>query len=262
MDNIKPAQLVKDLVQMGAAKANLPLKDLLIRGFLSGAFLGYATVLAFTTTVQTGLGVAGALLFPVGFSMIVLLGLELVTGNFATVPMAVMSKEATGRGLGYNWFWVFTANLAGSVFFGSLFFLYITKVGHTYDVDVIQRVIAVAEDKTLVYKEQGALGMIVVFVKAFLCNWMVTLGVVLGMASTSSLGKIVGLWLPIFSFFALGLEHSVVNMFVIPTAMMLKAPISAGDWWFWNQIPVTIGNIAGGFILTGYLLHKTYYKKG
>ena len=87
---------------------------------------------------------------------------------------------------------------------------------------------------------------------------MVALGSVLGMSSTSSIGKIVSIWLPISIFFALSLEHSIVNMFVIPSAMMLGADISLDQWLLWNQIPVTLGNIIGGSVLTGLMLHYAH----
>ena len=75
MPYIKPDAVVDTMVQAGQSKANLSIKDWLIRGFLSGALLGYATTLAFTAAGQTGLPIVGALIFPVGFVMIVLLGL-------------------------------------------------------------------------------------------------------------------------------------------------------------------------------------------
>lgn len=261
MDSKKPDEIIYDLVQYGVYKSNLPIKDILIRGFLSGSLLGFATVLAFTTVVQTGVGVLGALVFPVSFVIIVLLGLELVTGNFAAVPLAVKTKQSSMKKLSRNWIFAFSGNLIGSVFFGCFFWIYITKMGYNFEDEIIGKIISVAESKTLAYKTIGGKGLIVVFVKAVLCNWMVTLGVVMGLVSSSTVGKIFAIWLPIFIFFALGLEHSVVNMFVIPTAMMLDADISLSDWWLWNQIPVTIGNIVGGAFFTGTLLFATHYKK-
>jgi formate/nitrite transporter FocA (FNT family) len=80
----------------------------------------------------------------------------------------------------------------------------------------------------------------------------------MAMTSTSTVGKIAATWLPIFLFFALGFEHAVVNMFVIPTGMMLGAKVSVTDWWLWNQIPVTLGNLVGGFVFTGLALYATY----
>ena len=94
-----------------------------------------------------------------------------------------------------------------------------------------------------------------------LCNWMVTIGTLLAMASRSTIGKIAAMWLPILTFFAQGFEHSIVNMFVIPTGMMLQAPVSAANWWLWNQIPVTLGNILSGALFTGLALYSTYRGK-
>lgn len=261
MDNLKPDKIVADLTLMGAYKSRLTMKNLLIRGFLSGAFLGFATVLAFITANQSEMSVVGALAFPVGFVMIILLGLELVTGNFATVPMAIMGKQTTFSKLIYNWSFVFAGNLLGSIFFGVMYFVCVTKCGHTYDSDIVRKIVAVATEKTIAYKQLGTTGIVVSSAKAILCNWMVTLGVVMGAVSTSTTGKIFAIWLPIFTFFALGMEHCVVNMFVIPTAMMFRADISISDWWLWNQIPVTIGNIIGGFFFTGVLLFVIHRKK-
>jgi formate/nitrite transporter FocA (FNT family) len=80
----------------------------------------------------------------------------------------------------------------------------------------------------------------------------------MGMTSSSTVGKIAAIWLPIFMFFALGFEHAVVNMFVIPTGMLMGAKVSVYEWWMWNQIPVTLGNLVGGFIFTGLALYATY----
>lgn len=261
MDYKSPSEVVKDLVKSGAGKSKLALRDILVRGFLSGAFLGFATVLAYTATVQSGMGVLGALVFPVGFAMIILLGLELVTGNFATIPMAVVDGQSSFGGLFRNWVWAFLGNLAGSVFFGALFFVCVTKMGHDYENDVVKKIVAVAQDKTIAYKNLGGAGMAVSLAKAVLCNWMVTMGVVMGAASTSVPGKIAALWMPIFIFFALGLEHCVVNMFVIPTSILLGSGVSFSDWWLWNQIPVTFGNIIGGAVFTGMLLQCTWGRR-
>src|SRR5437660_9929139 len=93
MSYVKPDAVVDQMVQAGVMKSQLPVRDLLTRGFLSGAFLGFATTLALTASLQTKLGIVGALVFPAGFVMIVLLGLELVTGNFALLPPGVRERQ-------------------------------------------------------------------------------------------------------------------------------------------------------------------------
>ena len=119
-------------------------------------------------------------------------------------------------------------------------------------------IIKVAEAKTTGYAAFGAAGMVTVFVKAILCNWMVCLAVVLAMSTNSTLGKIATAYMPILVFFAQGFEHSVVNMFIIPTGMMLGAKVTLADWWLWNQIPVMLGNLVGGFVFTGLAIYTTY----
>src|SRR5215469_11423876 len=160
VDYVKPADVAVAMVETGKRKLALAPRDLLIRGMLSGAILGVATSLAFTGAVQTNTALVGALIFPVGLISIVLLGLELVTGSFALVPLPWLSREASASAVVVNWGWVF-------------------------------------------------IGM--------LCNWMVCLAIVLAMTTNSVIGKIACAWMPVFIFFAQGFEHSVVNMFIIPT---------------------------------------------
>jgi formate/nitrite transporter len=256
MSYVKPDAVLEQMVQAGATKARLAASDLLVRGFLSGALLGFATTLAFTASLQTHVGLVGALVFPVGFVMIVLLGLELVTGNFALLPLAVRERRIGVAELLGNWGLVFVGNLAGSVFYAWLFTLTVAP-----DSEMARQLVAVAQAKTLGYAKLGAHGMAIAVAKAILCNWMVTLGVVMALTSQSTGGKIAAMWLPILTFFAQGFEHSVVNMFAIPAGMMMGAEVSVRDWWLWNQIPVTLGNVVGGMLFTGMALQLTYRKR-
>lgn len=161
----------------------------------------------------------------------------------------------------HNWFWVIVGHQIGGIVYAALIFVAFTNNGQTFEHTLVHKIIKVAEAKTIAYENMGSNGILVVFVKAMLCNWMVTLGAVMAMTSTSTLGKIIAMWLPITTFFGQGFEHAVVNMFVIPAGMMLGADVSLTDWWFWNQIPVLVGNFVSGFIFTGlpmYLIHKNY----
>lgn len=261
MDTLKPADIVANMVQAGIAKAALGPTDLLIRGTLSGALLGAATSLALGATVQTGQILVGALIFPVGFVMIVLLGLELVTGSFAVIPLAWLRGRTTTTGMIANWSWVFLGNLIGSVFYGVLLVIALTMAGQIEPTGLAVRIVQIAEAKTIGYAHFGAAGMLTVFVKAMLCNWMVCLGVVMAMSSTSTVGRIAAAWMPILVFFAQGFEHSVVNMFIIPTGILMGAKVSLTDWWLWNQIPVTLGNLVGGATFTGLALYATYARE-
>ena len=257
-DYVTPQELIQEAVQVAQKKSNLRVRDMLIRGMLSGAFLGYATSLVFVILSQNLPPIVGAILFPVGFVVLVLLGLELVTGNFALLPVGVMAKTVTISKLLRNWGWVYLGNMIGSVLYAALFYLAITNWHTSNGGAVADLMKQAAQKKTLAYLTLGPSGWATAFIKAILCNWMVTIGAIMAMVSRSTIGKIAAMWLPIMTFFALGFEHSVVNMFVLPAGMMFGAPISLGQALLWNLLPVTLGNIFAGTFLTGMALYATY----
>jgi len=188
----------------------------------------------------------------------VLLGLDLVTGSFGLLPLPWLENDADAKTMLANWGWVFLGNLIGSVVYGGLLAIALTNFGTTAPAGVAAKIVALAESKTAGYEVLGLAGMISVFVKAILCNWMVCLAVVAAMTTSSTIGKIACAYMPVFIFFAQGFEHSVVNMFIIPTGMMMGAKVTVAQWWLWNQIPVTFGNLVGGFFFTGLALYLTH----
>jgi formate/nitrite transporter len=248
MDYISPTEVAGTFLTSGAAKSRLPVSQLLVRGFLSGALLGFATTVAFAATAQGLPPIVGAIVFPVGFAMIIILGLELVTGSFAMLPAAWLARQAELQRVLGNLACVFAANLAGGCCYAWLYAAVQTQLHHASPGGAGALIVAAAQAKTLGYAKFGMTGVWLAIIKAALCNWMVCMGVVMGLTSRSTLGKIAACWLPVFTFFALGYEHSVVNMFVIPAGMWMGAPVSLRDWWLWNQLPVTVGNLLGGVV--------------
>jgi formate/nitrite transporter FocA (FNT family) len=86
------------------------------------------------------------------------------------------------------------------------------------------------------------------FLRAVLANWFVCLATWMAIGANSLISKIAGIYLAISAFVAIGLEHSVANMFIIPLAMAVGADISASTYLLKNLLPVTLGNIVGGAI--------------
>jgi formate transporter len=261
MDYVNPKELMQDALALAEKKASLSVPDMLIRGTLSGVFLGFATSLAVVVTSQGLPPIVGAILFPVGFVMLVLLGLELATGNFALLPTALVAGKMSSGRLLRNWSWVYLGNLLGSVFYALLFYWAVTNVGTTSSGVVGDLLKSAAQKKTVAYMALGAKGWAAAVVKGILCNWMVTIGALLALVSRSTSGKIIAMWLPILTFFAQGFEHSIVNMFVIPVGMMFGAQVSVKSWLLWNQLPVTLGNIISGVLFTGLALYATYRER-
>lgn len=257
-DYVGPQELLQEAVQLAKKKSELRARDMLLRGALSGAFLGYATSLALLVTSQGLPPIVGAILFPAGFVILVLLGLELVTGNFALLPAGVIAGTVRGSNLLRNWGCVYAGNLLGSLVYAGLFYLAITNWRTGNGGAVAELLKQAALKKTVGYAAMGGSGWALALVKGILCNWMVTIGAMLALASRSTVGKIAAMWLPIMTFFALGFEHSVVNMYIVPSGMLLGGAISVKQALFWNLLPVTLGNLLAGAFLTGVPLYATY----
>ncbi len=264
MSYLVPSEFVSKMVDVGESKVFMHPRDVLIRAYMAGAILAVAVALAITAAVQTGYPIVGAIIFPVGFCILNLMGFDLLTGVFALVPLALFEKRpgVTAGSVLKNWGLVFVGNYLGSLTTAVLLAL-IWTYGFTTEAGAVGKAIArAAEARTLGFAEHGSGGMLAVFVRGILCNWMVSLGVVSAMVSTTAEGKILAMWLPIMMFFALVFEHAVVNMFLFPLGMMMGAEITVSQYLIWNEIPVILGNLLGGLLLTGLTLYATHYKTG
>src|SRR5688500_4709792 len=93
MAYVIPTEFVTKMIDAGEAKVFMSTRDTLIRAYMAGATLTIAAAFAVTINVQTGQPLAGAILFPVGFVMLYLLGFDLLTGVFVLAPLAVWDKR-------------------------------------------------------------------------------------------------------------------------------------------------------------------------
>ncbi len=182
-DYVRPMDVVQEAVELAKKKSELSIRDMLIRGILAGAFLGYATSLVFVILSQGLPPIVGAILFPVGFVILVLLGLELVTGNFALLPAGVMAGKIRITKLLRNWAWVYLGNLIGSLLYAVLFYLAITNWRTGNGGAIADLLKQAAQKKTVAYMALGSSGWATAMVKAVLCNWMVTIGAMLALVS-------------------------------------------------------------------------------
>ncbi|MFE7723839.1 formate/nitrite transporter family protein [Nocardia rhizosphaerihabitans] len=260
MSYLKPADFVEKMIDAGEAKAFMSTRDTAIRAYMAGAILALAAAFAVTITVNTGQPLLGAVLFPVGFCMLYLLGFDLLTGVFTLVPLALLDKRrgVTVRSMLRNWGLVFVGNFAGA-FTVAVMMAIILTMGFAVDPSAVgQKLGEIGESRTLGYAEYGAAGMLTLFIRAVLCNWMVSTGVVAAMMSTSVSGKVIAMWMPIMLFFYMGFEHSIVNMFLFPSGLLLGGDFSLTDYLIWNEIPTVVGNLVGGLTFVGLTLYATH----
>ena len=262
MAYLAPAEFVTKMVDAGESKLLMSTRDTLIRAYMAGAILALSAAFAVTITVNTGSPLVGALLFPVGFALLYLLGFDLLTGVFTLAPLAVFDKRpgATWGGVMRNWTLVFFGNFAGALTV-ALFMAIIFTFGFTEAPNVVgQKIGGIGEARTVGYAAHGAAGMLTLFIRAVMCNWMVSTGVVAAMMSTSVSGKVIAMWMPILVFFDMGFEHSVVNMFLFPSGLMLGGKFTLMDSFLWNELPTVLGNVVGGISFVGASLYSTHYK--
>jgi formate/nitrite transporter len=262
MAYLAPSEFVAKMVDAGESKIFMSTRDTLIRAFMAGAILAIAAVFAISITVQANSPLVGAILFPVGFCMLYLMGFDLLTGVFMLTPLALIDKRpgVTVAGILRNWGLVFVGNFAGALTVAVIMATVFT-FGFSTDPGAVGHKIAdIGVARTLGYEKYGLAGWLTIFLRGMLCNWMVSMGVVGAMISTSVSGKVISMWMPIMLFFYMTFEHSIVNMFLFPSAMIMGGPFSIADYFIWNEIPTVLGNLVGGIAFTGLTLYSTHIR--
>jgi formate/nitrite transporter len=241
-------------VAAGTKKASMAPDKIFALGMLSGAHIGFGAYLMLTVggacpgLVATNPGlqkiILGAFGLPFGLMMTLVTGAELFTGNTALVTTAFLEGKATLGGLLKSWITSYAGNFVGSVLLAAAVATAGTLVGGGASV-------AVAVAKT-------SLSFKTALVRGVLCNWLVCMAVWMASMAKDLPGKIVAIWFPISAFVAMGLEHSVANMFIIPLGIMNGAAVSWKDFLLKNLLPVTLGNIVGGAVMVAAVFSYAY----
>src|SRR3954449_5524506 len=118
-----PKEIARAGIQTGATKAKLSWDKAVVAGFLAGAYIAIAGLLAITVSAGMPERIWGTLptfftgaVFALGLILVIIAGSELLTGNMALVPLAVMRRQASVAALGLNITCVLVGNLLGSLF--------------------------------------------------------------------------------------------------------------------------------------------------
>jgi formate/nitrite transporter len=271
MEDKAPKTIAETVAQtVGVAKATSPWLTVFVLGILAGAYIGFGGLLSTTVTfdmaAKFGTGftkLVGGAVFSVGLMLVVIAGAELFTGNNLMVS-SVMSREITFSTMAKRWGLVFGANFIGSILIAYLF--YNTGLWKTADGALGAAAVDIAHAKVnLAFGEALWRGIG--------CNWLVCLAVWMALAARQIIGKIFAIFFPIMAFVALGFEHSVANMYFIPTGILFvqnaELPAIQGmdlstltwaNFLLKNLLPVTIGNIIGGSVFVGMSYWGAYMR--
>ena len=113
-----PAEIAKNYLAVGEAKARLPLGRMLLLAVLAGMYIGLAGLGASVASAGAESAGAGRLLsacvFPAGLTMVLLAGSELFTGNCLMLIPVLEGRISPGAML-RNLLVVYLGNLAGGM---------------------------------------------------------------------------------------------------------------------------------------------------
>jgi formate/nitrite transporter len=233
-------------IETGAKKGVLPFDKALVAGFLAGAYIAFASLLAITVSAGLDKAMWGGLItlftgsvFALGLILVVIAGSELLTGNMAMLPVAMLARRASFGGLIRNFVPVLIGNLIGSVFVA--YFLAV-KTGVVTAEAPLKRLTEIATLKGSTESDWQ------IFLRALGCNWLVCLAVWMALGAEDIGGKVLAIFFPIMAFVAMGFDHVVANMFFLPAAIFADVPdIGWGDA-LRNWLFAFLGNFVGAAV--------------
>jgi len=267
--NFKPPfEIAKNACDAAAAKGNMPVRAMLIMGFLAGAYIAFGGFLMTTVTQDTaqymGIGFSkliGGVVFTLGLMLVVIGGAELFTGN-CLMPIGVLSGCVSTAALAKNLVVVYIANFIGSVVVAWL--VYRTGLaGEACGVNALK--IAVAKVNLTTSQ---------MIFRGILCNWLVVMAVWMSFSAMDVISKYICCLIPVSAFVAMGFEHSIANMYFLALGLFIKngdpatvqmasvlpeklAKLTISGYWG-NIIPVTIGNMIGGILFVPVLYYIVF----
>jgi formate/nitrite transporter len=242
-DALRPADIAQRVEAVGVQRAGSTIRSVVALGLLGGVYVGFGGALATLVLTDSGLGfglarlTAGAA-FSLGLMLLVIAGGELFTGNNLMVT-ALASRKVSAWSVCRNWSLVYAANTAGAV-------LLAFAIHHSGILDggnVRAAAAGIAEAK-------AELGFLPAFLRGVLCNILVCLAVWLSVSARSVEGKVVAIAFPVAAFVALGFEHCIANLYLLPIGILSGANVTPAGVLS-NILPVTLGNIVGGVGLAG-----------
>jgi formate/nitrite transporter len=237
IDAYAPAEIAERVEKAGIGKARLSALSLVVLAILAGAFTAFGAMLYTLVMTGSGLGfgpgrLIGGIAFSLGLILVIVGGAELFTGN-ALIVMAAASRRVSIMALLRNWGIVYVGNFAGAL--GAAVLVYLSG---TLALDAG----AMGETARGIARAKLALSADQAFFRGVLCNALVCLAVWLCFSARDVAGKVLAIVWPISAFVALGFEHSVANMYLIPIGMLAGAAFDLGGFAH-NLFWVTLGNI-------------------
>jgi formate/nitrite transporter len=254
-DAYTPGEIAQRVETAGVTKAGLATIPTLVLAVLAGAFIAFGAMLYMVVITNSGMGfgperLLGGVAFSLGLILVLVGGAELFTGN-SLIVFAWADRKITGAALLRNWLLVYLGNFVGATAMAAM--AYWSGLHNLADGAVGATAMAIAEGKL-------ALTPLEAFTRGILCNVLVCLAVWLCLAAHSVVSKILAIIFPISAFVALGFEHSVANMYMIPAGWLAGSELVSLQGYAANLAVVTVGNVIGGGVLVAGVYWLVYHR--
>jgi formate/nitrite transporter len=262
-DALLPADVARKAEDIGVAKANMPVDRMFVLAILAGSFIALGALFSTVVTAggETASGLTrllGGVVFSLGLILVVVSGAELFTGN-TLIVMSVASRRLSLLRLLRCWAIVYAGNAVGALATATL----VIWSGRLDDPAIATRAAEIADAKTSLTVPHA-------FFSAVLANVLVCLAVWMAMSARTVTDKVLAIVPPVSAFVAIGLEHSIANLYFVPVVLLDRAlgdsTIPAGEHVTWsrflshNLVPSTLGNVVGGAVLVGLVYWFVYLR--
>jgi nitrite transporter NirC len=212
-----------------------------LASLLGGAYIGFGNILSFTIggmlTGQPYIRVVMGVSFGIALSLVVFAGAELFTGNNFIMALGVMGRKITWIDTLKLWGLCYLGNWLGAIILSLLFAG--TGLGKGAVGEFIARTAAL----------KMGLELVPLFLRAILCNILVCLAIWSGYRCKTESGKLIMIFWCLFAFITSGFEHSIANMTLLTTALLLPHGIDVSlGGYFYNIIVVSFGNMLGAIL--------------
>ncbi|GHU80852.1 hypothetical protein FACS189468_1780 [Spirochaetia bacterium] len=193
------------------------------------------------------------MVFAFGLGMVVSTSSELFTGN-SLLLIPLLARQASIAGVLRNWFFVYIGNFAGALLVAAGCALF-GQLNYSANGLAVYTIRLAVSKCTIPFSSAVVFG--------FFCNFLVCLGIFLASSAHDMIGRVIGAYMPVAYFVTNGFEHSIANMYYGPAGLFAAtvpryrdAAIAAGvnlealSWGNFlteNLLPVTLGNVLGGF---------------
>jgi formate/nitrite transporter len=262
-DALLPAAVARKAQDIGVAKANMPVDRMFALAILAGSFIALGALFSTVVTAggEPGSGVIrllGGVVVSLGLILVVVSGAELFTGN-TLIVMSVAGRRLPMRQLLRCWAIVYVGNAVGALATAML----VIWSGRLDDASIAARTAEIADAKTSLTVPHA-------FFSAVLANVLVCLAVWMAMSARTVTDKVLAIVPPVSAFVAIGLEHSIANLYFVPVVLLDQtwsdSTIQVGENVTWshflthNLVPSTVGNIVGGAALVGLVYWFVYLR--